>query len=303
MIPGFEPMLAATVKDVSQLKYPMYASAKLDGIRAVIIDGVVYSRNLKPIPNKHVQKLFGKKKYNGLDGELLLENSAILPQDIFRHTSSAVMSEDGKPNVKFYVFDEFVSGLDYSERRLDSRSGMFEMPSIVAVAQITVESEAELKDAEEMFLANGYEGTMLRNCNSGAYKFGRSTLKEGKLMKLKRFSDSEAEIIGWEEQMHNGNAAETDNLGRTKRSSHKANKTGKGTLGALIVKDLKTGVEFNIGTGFDDELRAELWKMTKNVHAHGPFHGMVVKYKYFPTGSKEKPRFPVFIGFRDLIDM
>jgi hypothetical protein len=31
--------------------------------------------------------------------------------------------------------------------------------------------------------------------------------------------------------------------------------------------------------------------------------GKVVKYKSQPTGVKDKPRFPVFLGFRDVVDM
>jgi DNA ligase-1 len=151
---------------------------------------------------------------------------------------------------------------------------------------------------------------MIRS-TAGPYKFGRSTEKEGWLLKLKRFEDSEAVVLGCYELMHNANEATKDELGHTKRSSHKANKQGRGTLGGLHVRDLKTGVEFDIGTGFDDALRAELWSLHQlNValqvpakFSAGAVVGRVAKYKFFPTGSKDKPRFPVFLGFRDSIDM
>ena len=45
-------MAAASIKDVDSLKYPVMASAKLDGIRALVSDGIVLSRSGKPIPNK-----------------------------------------------------------------------------------------------------------------------------------------------------------------------------------------------------------------------------------------------------------
>ena len=63
-----KPMLAAP-SDGNDLKYPIMVSPKLDGVRAIIIDGVVMSRSLKPIPNKYVQSLFGLEKFNGFDGE------------------------------------------------------------------------------------------------------------------------------------------------------------------------------------------------------------------------------------------
>ena len=63
-----KPLLAYTVEDTSALKYPLFASVKLDGIRCLVIDGVAYSRNMKPIKNEYVQKCIGKTEYNGLDG-------------------------------------------------------------------------------------------------------------------------------------------------------------------------------------------------------------------------------------------
>jgi DNA ligase-1 len=276
----------------------MWASPKLDGIRAVVIDGVVMSRNLKPIPNKHVQKLFGKQKFNGLDGELLL-NGVEDMKDVFRHTSSAVMSVEGEPEVHFHVFDSFLHGGSKYSDRMDTievivRGGK----NIKTVTTREVENEDRVAILEEHWLELGYEGVMLRR-NEGCYKFGRSTLKESLLLKLKRFSDSEAVIIGAEEQMENTNEKTKDALGHSKRSSHKAGKVAKGKLGALVVRDLKTNVEFNIGSGFNDEERTKLWSLEER-----PFlSGRVVKYRYFPTGSKDKPRFPTFLGFRDVIDI
>jgi DNA ligase-1 len=66
-------------------------------------------------------------------------------------------------------------------------------------------------------------------------------------------------------------------------------------MGALVVRDLATGVIFSIGSGFDDALRFTYWL--------SPPIGQIVKYKYFPSGSKDKPRFPIFLGIRDEGDM
>ena len=66
------PLLATEVKDLKDLKLPMLASIKLDGIYALIVDGVIYSRSFKPIKNKHVQKLFGNQDLNCLIVNLLV---------------------------------------------------------------------------------------------------------------------------------------------------------------------------------------------------------------------------------------
>jgi DNA ligase-1 len=91
--------------------------------------------------------------------------------------------------------------------------------------------------------------------------------------------------------MHNGNEATTNELGRTKRSSHAAGKTGRGDLGALIVNF--GDVTFNIGTGFTDVERTDIWDNRDS------FQGRLAKFKYFPVGVKEAPRHPVFLGWRD----
>jgi DNA ligase-1 len=50
---------------------------------------------------------------------------------------------------------------------------------------------------------------------------------------------------------------------------------------------VNTGVEFNIGTGFTAEDRAKK-----------DWVGLIVKYKFFPIGVKDKPRHPVYLGLR-----
>jgi DNA ligase-1 len=56
-------------------------------------------------------------------------------------------------------------------------------------------------------------------------------------------------------------------------------------------------VEFDLGTGFTSGQRRDLWV------GRGKLKGKLVKYKFQPTGVKDKPRFPVFIGFRDARDL
>ena len=290
-----KPLLAATT-DGTGLTYPLLASFKLDGVRALIVNGVVMSRNLKPIPNQFVQRLFGKKELNGLDGELVVGPPNA--KTVFNTTSSAVMSVEGEPDVVFYVFDthsmpeaEFHARLSYVEKRFKRAP-----TGIVFLPQMRVQDEISLVQFEADTLKLGYEGVMLRD-PAGIYKHGRSTLKEGILMKLKRFADGEAELIGMAPLYKNANPAKRDELGYLKRSSHKAHKIPTDRMGSLLVRDLKTKVEFEIGTGFTEDQRIQLWAERLALT------GRIVKYKYQTVGIVDKPRFPVFLGFRDPIDL
>lgn len=289
----FKPMLACEA-DLTKLKFPLLASPKLDGIRAIVRDGVVYSRSNKPIPNKFVQARFGH--LNCLDGELIVG----LPtsHDVYRQTTSHVMAHDKEDfPVLLYAFDCVRDlGAEYSCRqRWLAETCENTYAHVVIHDQVKIPDLDALLAYEAECLEDGYEGLILRDPDA-PYKMGRSTMNEGYLLKLKRFVDAEAEVIGFEERMANNNAATISELGRTKRSSHKSGKSGRGDLGALVCRTPE-GVVFNIGTGFADDERAVVWDNSVE------YLGRLAKYKYFPVGVKEAPRHPVFLGWRDRRDV
>ena len=287
MNPKFKPMLADEV-DLNLLKYPVMASPKLDGVRATIIDGEPLTRSLKPLANPRIGDIFGHSA--PLDGEFIVGDPT--SKSVFRDTMKVVSSHSADiTDLRFFVFDlvtagHFVDRLREAHNLIHGEADLF-----IPVPHLEIHTEDELIHMEETCLTNGYEGLMIRD-PKGGYKFGRSTTREGTLLKMKRRLQSEAEIVGYQEQMHNANEAKVDNLGYTERSSHKANMVPTGVLGALVVRDLKSGVEFNIGTGFDYATRQSLW------YSRAELAGQIVSYEFLPVGVKDKPRHPVFIGFR-----
>ena len=291
----FKPMLAASCDDIDQLRYPLLATSKVDGIRSVIIDGVAMSRSLKPIPNRYIQSIIGRADFNGLDGELLVG-------DTFQQATSGIMSEDGEPDFTFYVFDDFAQiGRGYRERMTVLQERCRRIGSgnrIVGLFPVVLRNREELDAYSAQELSKGFEGVMVRSPSS-PYKQGRATFKEGFLTKIKPFADSEATVVGFEERMHNANTATTNALGRTERSSHKENLVPMGTLGALICSNQAKwpGVTFRVGTGFDDATRAYIWANRSGYLAE------TVKFKYQAIGTVDKPRIPVFLGWRSAEDM
>ena len=294
MINNIRPLLSCEVP-LDKVNFPIYVSTKFDGVRALVIDGIVYSRSMKPIRNKHVQKLFGKPEYNGFDGELVVGD--IYAKDVFQKTTSGVMSKDGEPDVTFYVFDIFTNNTEtYKERlyALNDKLVLVQYHNIVAAQQLYIQTKEELTELLNKEKVKGGEGLIGRN-PKGRYKYGRSTPKEQLSMKFKFFEVDEFEVIGFTERMHNSNEQKRDELGYAERSSAKEGMIPMNTLGSLV---LKYGDDtFNCGSGFTDALRDEIWFNQER------YLGKLASIRYMSVGAKDKPRVPSFIWFRDEDDM
>jgi DNA ligase 1 len=316
----WKPMLAAKPDPkeldavLAKLPYPALFSPKLDGIRATVQNGKLYSRSLKLIPNLEMQKLWGRAELNGLDGEIIV--GAPTAEDCFNRTTSVVMSR-GKAaeGAVFYVFDRCLLDTAFYLRLEDAYDAQDCDPYIgsnrvVCLTHEELKSAKELAKYEAKQLKLGYEGVMRRSID-GKYKHGRSTIKEGGLIAIKRFVDAEAVVLGTYEQQENTNEKTVNELGRSKRSSHKAGKVGKGTLGGFTVcmindarctfnlTNVSKDKQFNIGTGvgLTDAVRAELWVERNKLP------GKIVKFRYQKVGTKDAPRLPVFLGFRSEKDL
>lgn len=125
--------------------------------------------------------------------------------------------------------------------------------------------ERMLKHSRE-YVQRGFEGAMFRRADEPvAMKRSRS------LMKVKSFVDAEFEVHGAVEG------------------------TGKyqGMLGALQCRTLDTKKEFEIGSGFDDVQRREIWRQHKSEKLPRLCTG-----KYQELTDDGIPRFPIFKGFR-----
>jgi DNA ligase 1 len=309
------PMLAAKpdaekktskglVNEYDLITYPKLASPKYDGIRAVVRGGKLWSRNGKLIPNVSLQKRFGRKAYEGFDGELVAGHATA----DFNYCQSVIMSgaHEDEDTVKFYVFDFLrgnVAGYAYAARMKELAKAVIGGTNsndayIVVVEGQEVRSQAEANIREAELLMLGFEGMMLRD-PSGAHKAGRSTMREQGLIAIKRFVQAEGRITGYTEQETNTNEATVDELGRTKRSSAKAGKVKNGKLGNVKVEIIAcseapemVGTENEVGTGFNDDQRTIFWQQRKGLI------GQIITFKFQAHGSKDAARIPVFIGFR-----
>ena len=291
----FAPMLASTYAG-DNLDFPVLVTPKIDGVRAIKLDGKLVSRSLKQIPNTAIRTLIERilPEHGISDGELSVDSD-------FQKTVSAVMSVNTvlPNNLKFYWFDwvqDSKFSMPYYLRVLSmhdyikNNKELKRLKIIIPLIPAQVDNLEELSLFEEASLRKGYEGVVVRSY-AGRYKCGRSTMREGLMIKIKRFEDFEATIIDTEELMHNMNEEQRDNFGRIQRSSAKGNKIRSGMLGVLVAR-AQNGKNFKIGTGFTSQQRQNLWASRNDLI------GKLVKYRCAGKSKDDVPKCAVFLGIR-----
>lgn len=296
MIPkDFKPLLAIETTKVKTQPMERFVSEKLDGIRCIIFGGVPYSRSLKPIPNRFIQRYVAENAdaLEGIDCEIIVGDRNA--PDVFNKSTSGCMSFEGEPDFTLWAFDRYHPTAKWRDRH---NTLIEDLPDRVQILKhYLVNNQEQIDEFERKCLDKGCEGIMLRD-GAGKYKHGRSGKIVPELQKVKRFVDAEFQIIGWEPKYHNANEAMINELGHTERSTAKDGMVALDTMGALTLT-LADGTVFSCGSGFTDEIREWLWEIRDELD------GKWAKVKYFDNGPSGYivPRFPIFLGLRDERDM
>ena len=277
---------------LEHLRYPLLVSPKLNGVRGYVRNGDVLSTSNKLLPNVNLQDKFRTAEH--CDGEFIVGDPSDTQNSLNRTTSVVMSDEKPVDGLKFYVFDH-VKNTDW--RFIDRIELLQETkhPGVIIIRHELVQNEKELLAKEIEYLSRGYEGLITRDPHA-PYKFGKSTAKQAWMGKMKRFKDDEAVIIGFVEGQKNNNVKVVSETGRSKRSSAKAGKEAKGTLGSLVCL-WKNGQTFNIGTGFTDDEKAYIWTN------QAEYLNQLAKFKFFELGSGDVPVLPVWLGLRDRRDL
>jgi len=280
------------------LSFPKVASPKLDGFRQYNLHGRPTTRSGKQLANLHTRKILTRPEFSGLDGELI--TGSVTAPDALHKAQSAFGTIAGEPEFTWHIFDDMARGkVGYWNHWAHSVvPRILTLPEwCIAVPQQLVATPAELLSFHKHITGLGYEGTVLRDPRS-PYKHNRSTRKQEWMLKVKDVTYEEVYVVSYNEKMINANEAERDELGFTRRSSHRAGKIPAGTLGSFTVCSLNSGEEFSVGTGplVTHELQ-EIW----NTRTSYP-RVMTVKY-YSQAASRMKPRSGQFVAWRVPEDM
>ena len=288
-----------------KLRFPLYASPKYDGLRTTNLNGKAVTSSVKPVRNRHTAALMELPPFRGFDGEMQIGDGA--DPTGFGAATTAVMAEHAVVQPVWQVFDLIENHqAPYQERyeelvervtAVQCTYGYF----IKVVPQTIINNLNELNEYEKAVLDGGFEGAMIRDPRA-AYKFGRSTMNQQILLKLKRGHEKrdDAVIIGFTEQVQNNNPPYINERGLQQRAQNKEFLVGKNTLGSFQVRD-EQGREFSIGIGvegtFDDAFRQKVWNDRE------AWLGKTIRYTWFDYGGYELPRHPKYVGIRHPEDM
>lgn len=289
------PMLASALSEATldQVRWPKLVSFKVDGYRCQLRDGRAYARSGKLHPCKAVQE-WAKQFSLPLDGEL------IVPGKAFNEAGGLLRRADYSGPFEFLVFDLVQDGLKAQERYQFLQHAQVYWPSNTKLlTQWWTESKEGLLSLENLALQYDFEGLVLREPGA-LYKHGRGTLKDQIMLKLKRFKTAEAKVWAVEPRKFNSNPAQLTPLGYTERSTEASGMLETNVLGKLHCIGLNgpfAGAKFSIGNfdGLTDQDKIQLL-------AEPPLN-RVLTYKYFPEGVLNRPRHPVFLGWRPEWDL
>jgi DNA ligase-1 len=188
----------------------------------------------------------------------------------------------------YHAFDIPVKDLTFTQRyeKLSSRLSKHTDARINLVKTL----HCSVAPDPIVFINEGYEGAMYRN-SAGLYKFGK---RSSDILKYKIMQDAEATVVDLVELVeHEKLIVPKGTPGSKKYADGTYYKNGESTpknsMGAILCK-LDNGKTFEIGSGFDDATRKQIWK-------DRPI-GKVLTFKYQELSKDGIPRFPVFLRWR-----
>ena len=263
------PMLAHKFSEHGdKIVYPWFVQPKLDGHRCIGTPDGLWSRTRKRITGvPHIEAAVRKCqcKYP-LDGELY-HHSYHDKFDQLTHFIRQETPEPGHEIMQYHVYDVVMPHKTFRERLewLRTEADLHFDHALVLVETIEVNDENELMLAFERFLAQGYEGAIIRNA-AGFYVNKRSY----DLLKLKEFDDAEFTIVGVKE--------------------------GKGKLAGHGIFTCKT----EAGAEFDAKMKGALAELAKYYQHPERYIGKQLTVQFQGITKRNfVPRFPVALRIRE----
>jgi DNA ligase-1 len=195
------PMLAKNYSlKKADYKKGVLVSPKLDGMRClavVMFDKIeLFSKGGLPILTmghviKDLERLRDETQFSGIfDGELYVHKNKV---QYFEEVMEACKKyRPGiSEQVEYHVYDIVHEGTDARSRHELYASLLDNEGPVKALRQVEVFNESQMLELTELYLAQSYEGAMVKNCVS----FYRQDYRSFDLLKVKKFIDAEFLIV------------------------------------------------------------------------------------------------------------
>jgi len=186
--------------DLERLSFPAYISVKYDGFRSIIINGELYSRGLKVVPNANVRKCLSEILPNGMDMELCVNGSLGDTGSLLQSRAKEIESLD------VYIID-WVTDYDLAnntpfEQRYQRIQNWYQKTknkrfsddciqiNIHANIQRLIRKPSELQAFYDKAVKKGEEGIMIRSLDAPYVQ-----TRTRHLLKWKRHADAEGLIV------------------------------------------------------------------------------------------------------------
>lgn len=316
---NIKPLLAEDA-DLANVKFPCWLQPKIDGVRALNLNGTLTGRSLDPFEGFGITEHFSRPEYIGLDGEMTMGSKANCGERLCSLTTGAMGRFKGvseMADLHWWVFDMITPAtvkLPYEERYFMLAEHVLGLQHpgnrVQMVPFFPCFSLEQLNSGIADLFEDGYEGAIIRNPRA-LYKEGRATKKNQELWRVKPWADAEIRVTGITEGQMNANEAKTNTLGRTERSSAKAGMVPNGQVGSVqgtLLADFHDpitgrllfakGLSITVGSG--EMSVAEATRYFREQHL---IVNHVVKFKHMTHGVKDLPRFPTYMSHRLAQDM
>lgn len=293
--------------NIDKIEFPCIAQKKIDGMKMIIRSdnngGIeLLGRSMKPITNQWLHEVFREVFAEFLQLKHFVFEGELQAGGHFENCDGLLSAKHRAfDDVVFWIFDEITdTDIPYRDRyaHVCTTVEMLNNSMVRAVPSFVVKDMETLMYLHDRFESDPMlDGTIVRWAES-TYKAGKRTENEQFVVKIKNQEDMEVEIIGFKELQHNTNEGYTNPLGRTERSTSKEGLIGGDTLGAFICKT-SDGQEVSVGSfrGMTREEGQRLWKIRDELI------GKLIKIKYMRMTQYGVPLHPVYLGFRDPLDL
>jgi DNA ligase-1 len=258
------PMLAHKFVDhKKKVEFPVAIQPKLNGMRMLFDGENGWSRGNKEVIPEVIQHLKFDTGGYILDGELMLPNNVLLQESM---KAIKKYRPELSSQLLYHVYDIVDDSIPFSDRYQIITDLIQKAPKNVKIVKtVRAHDESQVAHLHQLFVQDGFEGTMIRDPKM-KYEIGKRSYS---LLKLKDFVDAEYRIV---------NVVD-----------------GDGSDVGLAIFELETdsGERFNCRPEGSQENRADLFKNRRELV------GKYLTVRYQELSKDGIPIFPVGVSIRE----